>query len=231
MLDSTGHQHGYARSAAGRGCRLGRRLPLGDHVAAIDPDLDADAAVGGVGVNLAVADVGAQRVERDAAFLVPLAAGHLRAAEATRHLDADALGAGLHGALDGLLDRLAEGDAAGQLLGDVARDEHGVELGLADLLDLQLDLARGHPADLLAQRLDVRAALADDDARLGGVNGDRHVVDAALDVDQADARVGQPLGDQLADGDVFLEQRRCRTCRRTTWRSTSGRCPRRKPYG
>ena len=98
--------------------------------------------------------------------------------------DADALGAGLHGALDGLLDRLAEGDAAGQLLGDVGRDEDGVELGLADLLDLQLDLARGQPADLLAQRLDVGAALADDDARLGGVDGDRHVVDAALDLDQ-----------------------------------------------
>ena len=71
------------------------------------------------------------------------------------------------------------------------RHEHRVELGLADLLDLQLDLARRHPADLLAQRLDVRAALADDDARLGGVDGDRHVVDATLDLDQADARVGQ----------------------------------------
>ena len=40
-------------------------------------------------------------------------------------------------------------------------------------------------ADLLAQRLDVGAALADDDARLGRVHGDRDVVDAALDVDQA----------------------------------------------
>ena len=50
------------------------------------------------------------------------------------------------------------------------------------------------PADLLAQRLDVGAALADDDARLGGVDGDRHVVDAALDLDQAHAGVGQARG-------------------------------------
>ena len=56
--------------------------------------------------------------------------------------DFDALGAGLHGPLDGLLDGLAEGDAAGQLLGDVGGHEDRVELGLADLLDLQLDLAR-----------------------------------------------------------------------------------------
>src|SRR5688572_13275271 len=62
--------------------RLGRRLPLGDDVAAVDPDLDADAAVCRMGVDLAVADVRAQGVERDAAFLLPLAAGHLGAAEA-----------------------------------------------------------------------------------------------------------------------------------------------------
>ncbi len=140
-------------------------------------------AVGRVSVDLAVADVGAQRAERDAAFLLPLAAGHLGAAEAAGDVDLDALGAGLHGPLDGLLHGLAEGDAAGQLLGDVGRHEHGVELGLADLLDLQLDLARGELADLLAQRLHVGAALADDDARLGGVDGDRDVVDAALDLD------------------------------------------------
>ncbi len=58
-------------------------------------------------------------------------------------------------------------------------------------LDLQLDLARVRLADLLAQGLDVGTALADDDARLGSVDGDRDVVDAAFDLDPADARVGQ----------------------------------------
>ena len=56
-----------------------------------------------------------------------------------------------------------------------------------------LTLRLVEPADLLAQDLDVRAALADDDPRLGRVDRDRDVVDAALDLDPADARVGQPL--------------------------------------
>src|SRR4029079_13979565 len=134
-------------------------------------DLDADPAVGRMGVDLAVADVGAQRTERDAAFLVPFATAHLRAAEAAGDGDLDALGAGLHGALDGLLHRLLEGDAAAQLARDVHRHEVGVELRLADLLDLQLDLAGRERADLLAQDLDVRPALADDDAGLRRVDG------------------------------------------------------------
>src|SRR3954468_17778456 len=158
-----------------RGHRGLRRLsasPLDGHVAAIDPDLDADPAVGRVGVDLAVADVGPERAERDAAFAIPLAAAHLGAAEATRDHDLHALRAGLHRPLDRLLHRLLEGDAAAQLLGDVHRHEAGVEPGLADLLDLQLDLPLGGGADLLAKELDVLAALANDDAGLGRV--DRH---------------------------------------------------------
>src|SRR4026209_814150 len=150
---------------AGGACRA-----LGRDVAAVDPDLDPDPAVRRVGVDLAVADVGAQRAERDATFLVPFAATHLRAAEAAGDGDLDALGAGLHRALDGLLHRLLEGDPAGQLPGDVHRHEIRVELRLADLLDLELDLAGRQRADLLPQDLDVRATLADDDPRLGRVD-------------------------------------------------------------
>src|SRR6476646_5093571 len=82
------------------------RSALRGDVAAIDPDLDADPPVGGVGVDLAVADVGTQRPERDAAFFVPFTAAHLGATETPGDGDLDALGAGLHRALDGLLHRL-----------------------------------------------------------------------------------------------------------------------------
>ena len=177
---------------------LATRL-LGLDFAAVDPHLHADSTVGGESVDLRVADVGAERAERDSAFLVPLAASHLRAAEATRDGDLHALGAGLHRPLDRLLHRLLEGNSASQLLADVGCDERGVELRLADLLDLELDLALGQRADLLSKQLDVRAALADNDARLGGVDRDRDVVDAALDLDPADARVGEPADDQLTD--------------------------------
>src|SRR3972149_4119858 len=136
----------------------------------------------------------------------PLPPRHLRTAQAAGDVDLHALRAGLHGALHGLLHGLLEGDATRQLLRDVGGHEDGVKLPLADLLDLERDLARGQAADLLAQGLDVRPALADDDARLGGMDGDRHVVDAALDLHAADARVGEPASDQLPDGDVLLEE-------------------------
>src|SRR5262245_13432627 len=189
----------------GRG-RDGLRGARGRDVATVDPDLHADPAVGRVGVHLAVADVGAERPERDATLAVPLAAAHLGAAEAAGDHDLDALGAGLHRPLDGLLHRLLEGDSPAQLLADVGRDEVRVELGLADLLDLQLDLALRERADLLAEDLDVLAALADDDARLGGVDGDRDLAEVALDLEAADAGVGEPLVDELADGHVLLEE-------------------------
>src|SRR5262245_12556488 len=101
-------------------------------------------------MDLAVADVRTQRAQRDAAFLVPLATAHLGAAEAARDGDLDALRTGLHRALDRLLHRLLEGDAPAELARDVHRDQVRVELGLADLLDLQLDLALGERTDLLA---------------------------------------------------------------------------------
>src|SRR4029453_13076239 len=103
------------------------------------------------------------RAERDPTLAIPFAPAHLGAAEAARDGDPDALRAGLHRALDRLLHRLLEGDAAGELLGDVHRHEVGVELRLADLLDLQLDPALRETPDLLAKDLDVRAALADHD--------------------------------------------------------------------
>src|SRR5205823_13426383 len=91
--------------------------PFAELLAAVDPRLHADAAVGGVRVHDAVADVRAQRAQRDATLAVPLGAAHLRAAQATRDLHLDALGARLDGALDGLLHRLADGDAPLELTG------------------------------------------------------------------------------------------------------------------
>src|SRR5690606_37937825 len=68
-----------------------------------DPALHADRASGRERLVEAVVDVGAQRVQRDATFLVPLATAHLGAAEATGRVDADALGAELHRRLHGAL--------------------------------------------------------------------------------------------------------------------------------
>src|SRR5947209_17818263 len=112
-----------------RGGGLSRHLTLRRDVAPIDPDLDPDPPIRGVGVNLAIADVGTERAERDASLAVPLSSGHLGTAEPACDGDPDALRAGLHRALDGLLHRLLEGDPAAQLLSDVHGHEMRVELG------------------------------------------------------------------------------------------------------
>ena len=163
-----------------------------EDVALVDPDLHADAAVGGLGLAEAVVDVGAQRVQRHPAFAVPLGAAHLGAAEATRALHPDAEGAGLLGVLHGPLHGPAEGDAAGELVGDALGDQRGVELGLLDLLDVELDLVvAGDLGEPGAQAVGLGAAATDDDAGTGGVHVDAEAVTGALDLDAADRRVRQ----------------------------------------
>ena len=57
-------------------------------------------------------------------------------------------------------------DAAGELVGDALRDERGVELGLLDLLDVEVDLrVAGDLEQPGAQAVGLGAAAADDDAR------------------------------------------------------------------
>src|SRR3546814_6265696 len=85
---------------------------------------------------------------------------------------ADAFGDEAHRRLHRALHRAAEGDAAFELVGNALRDELRVDLGFADLDDVQRHVAARHRAELLAQLFDVGALLADDDARSGGI--DRH---------------------------------------------------------
>src|SRR3546814_1893470 len=76
-------------------------------------------------------------------------------------VDADAFGAEAHRRLHRALHRAAEGDAAFELVGNALRDELRVDLGFADLDDVQRHVAARHRAELLAQLFDVGALLAD----------------------------------------------------------------------
>src|SRR5690606_16147692 len=137
-----------------------------------NPDLDAADTVSGVRFGLGIVDIGAQRVQRHPAFAIPFGARDFRAAETAGAVDADALGAETHRRLNGALHGAAERDAAFELVGNALADELGVDFGLADLDDVQRHVAARHLTQLLAQLFDVRALLADDDARTGGI--DRH---------------------------------------------------------
>src|SRR6478736_3713113 len=164
---------------------LGRRL-VGEDLTLVDPHLHTDATERGLGLGVAVVDVGAQRVQRDATFAVPLLARHLCATEAAAALHADALGAGLHRGLHRALHGATEGDAAGELVGDTLRDEGGVELGLLDLLDVEVDLRVARDLEQPgAQAVGLRTTTADHDARTRGVHVDAETVARALDLDPA----------------------------------------------
>src|SRR6478672_1222345 len=141
-------------------CRLG---VVRHHLALEHPYLDADDAVRRVRLGESVVDVGAQRVQRHAALAIPLAARDLDAVEASRAHDLDALRAEAHRVLHRALHRPAEHDPLLELLRDRVGDELRVDLGLADLLDVEAHLHAHHPAQHAAQGLDVLALLADDD--------------------------------------------------------------------
>jgi hypothetical protein len=68
-------------------------VALGHDLALVDPDLDADATEGRLGLAGAVINVGAKSVKRDTAVGVHLRTTHFCTAEATGNLNLHALGA------------------------------------------------------------------------------------------------------------------------------------------
>src|SRR3954468_19585089 len=92
-----------SRSVAARPCivALGHFLVLGHRIvlqdfALEDPDLDAAGAERGESGGDAIVDIGAQRVQRHAAFAIPFHPRDFGAAEAARAVDTNAFGAKTH---------------------------------------------------------------------------------------------------------------------------------------
>src|SRR3954451_1265399 len=184
---------------------LGHRIVLEDF-ALEDPDLDAAGAERGERGRNPVIDVGAQRVQRHAAFAIPFHAGDFGAAETARAVDTNALGAETHRRLHRALHGAAECDAALELLGDRFGDQGGVEFRLADFDDVDDDVGIGDVGNALAQLVDVGALLADHDA--GTRRMDRHaaLLVRALDHDAGDSRLLELLVQDLADLNVLVQQ-------------------------
>src|SRR5206468_8595369 len=182
---------------------VGAAVALGHDLALVDPALDADAAERRARLVEAVVDVGAHRVQRDAAVGVALGARHLGAAEAPGDLDLAALRARAHRAGQRTLHRAPEGDAVLQLLRDRLRDELGVKLGTLDLEDVDLDLLARHPVEVPAQGVDLAAGLADHDARARGVDVHLHLVGVLADRDVRQAGVRELAGEVAADRDAL----------------------------
>ena len=119
--------------------------------------------------------------------MIGFASGDLSAAQTAAAGALDALCAESGRSLDGLLHRAAEGDTLLQLCGDVLRDELRVQVGAADFNDVEGDSLAELGFDLLAQGLDLRAALADDDTGTGAVDVDLDLRIVSFDFDLGDA--------------------------------------------
>ena len=102
--------------------------------------------------------------------------------------------------------RPAEADALLKLLGDVLSDELGVGIGGADLNDGEGDGLADHLLDLLAQSLDLLAALADDDAGSGAVDINANLRGIALYLDGGDTGGIEGLLQKLTNFVVLDDQ-------------------------
>jgi hypothetical protein len=106
----------------------------------VDPTFDANDAVNGAGFGEAVVEGNAESLKRDFAFAVSFSAGDVRTTEATGATEANAFGSEFHGGLKGAFHGATEADPALKLHGDLFGHQLGVEFGLADLDDVDLDL-------------------------------------------------------------------------------------------
>src|SRR5208337_599013 len=109
ILRSRTLAHALRRFRRRRRCGL-RLGVVRQHLALEHPDLDADHAVGRLGLRKSVVDVGAQRVQRHPPFAIPLGARNLDAVEPARAHDLDPLRAKPHRVLHRALHRPAEHD-------------------------------------------------------------------------------------------------------------------------
>src|SRR5439155_360581 len=205
------HSCRFARTLRCLGRRFWRRLRfrvMRHHFTLEYPDLDADDAVGRLGLGKSIVDVGAQRVEWDPTLAIPLGACDLDAVEPPRAHDLDALRAEAHCVLHRAFHRAAKHDPLFELLRNRVSDELRIDLGFPDLLDVEPDFGAHHLAQACAQRLDVLALLADDHAGARAVYRNARVLRGTLDGDLADRRVRELLFQIFADLDVLVERGR-----------------------
>src|SRR5437667_1203356 len=193
------------------GISMGRLLGLGGRggsqdLALEDPDLDADRPRRRVRRGQAVVDVGADRVQRHPAVAIPLTTRDLAATKPPRACDADTVGAQTQRGRHRLLHGAAERDALLQLERDILGDELRVQLGMDDLLDVEVDLLARAGLQLVLQLLDFCALAPDDDAGARGEDRDPCAIRRALDVDLRDAGVVELVLDEAPDLHVLVQQ-------------------------
>src|SRR5262245_29213631 len=185
---------------------LGLRRRLGEHFALEDPDLHADRPVRRVSGRCPEVDVGAQRVQRHPTVAIPLAAGDLGAAQPPGARDPDTVGTQPERGRHRLLHSPTKGHALLKLQRDVLGHELGVELGMDDLLDVEVDLLLRPRLQLVLESLHLGALAADDDASPGRRYGDASTIRRPLDVDPRDPGMVELVFDVASNLHVLVQQ-------------------------
>ena len=135
-----------------------------------------------------------------------LAAGYLSTTQPTRATDSHALGPSLHGAEHGLLHRPAESHAVLDLLGYRLSYQVGIQLGLLDLQDTQLNPLADKGLQLRPHLIDPLPPSSDDDAGAGGMDGYGDLIRLAFYFHQGNTSFGISSSYSLPKLEVFLQE-------------------------
>src|SRR5687768_14612110 len=138
-------------------------------------------------------------------LLIPLGPRDLGAVQPPGAADLDSLRPEAEGGLDPLLHRAPESDPALELQRDRLRHELGVRLRTLDLDDVDVHFGLRPALELVAQLVDFRAPLPDDDPGPGGLDVDLQLVRETLDVDLRDAGVRETALQLLAEVQVLVQ--------------------------
>src|SRR3990170_2078872 len=136
---------------------------------------------------------------------MPFAAGDLGSVQPARNADLDSLATKAHGGIHGFADGPAKGNALLQLQRDGFRHQLRIQLGLVDLLNVQVHLAPGSLLQIGLQLVNLRALTPDDDAGPGRADTDAQFVRHTVDLDGRDARRAQPFLEVALQLEILME--------------------------
>src|SRR3954468_20461877 len=144
--------------------------------ALVNPNLNANVALGRLGFHKTVVDLCSQCAERNRPGDCFLATGHFGTAEPASQLNLDSLGTSFHCLIQNPLHRAPEAGPLCELLGDFLSHKVRLQLGACDFFDLDVNAPADQILQLVLKLIHLLALAADDYARSGGVQDDFHFI-------------------------------------------------------
>src|SRR5690606_29131646 len=135
----------------------------------------------------------------------PLGPRDFTAGKSATDLAPDAFRALSQGVLYRTLHGATEHHTTLKLAGHTGRNEFCVEIGLADLFDVDMDGNAHHIGNFLTQPINILALLTNHNARTRRMNCDSRILRRTLDRDLADRRLLQALFQELANSHVVQQ--------------------------